>query len=380
MLKKWIRSGALCMALCCAMAVRAQALSVNAEGAVLMEAQSGRVLFEQNADERLPMASTTKIMTAMLALEQENLDEAFVVDSDAIRVEGSSMGLVAGDSVTLRTLAAGMLLASGNDAANAAAVRIAGSKEAFVAKMNARASELGMTNTSFETPSGLDGEAHYSSARDMARLAQEALKNPAFAQICSQYRMTLEYGNPPYKRWLRNHNRLLEDYQGAIGVKTGFTKHAGRCLVSAAEREGVTLIAVTLDCPDDWRDHAAMLNYGFGQVKLADFSAQVSPMAVAVGGGVWDAVSVIPAQTVSVPLLQGEEQRIKVDVRLEPFVLAPVRKGAAVGEVCLLLDGKELASIPLCVTDDVPARTLHEAEQGWMEKLLGFFGIGKEAD
>ena len=223
----------------------------KAKAAVLMDAQTGRVLFAQNAGLRLPMASTTKIMTALLTLEQGGLDNYFQVDSDAIRVEGSSMGLQEGDSVSLRALAYGMLLASGNDGANAAAVRISGSIPAFVERMNARAAEIGMADTRFATPSGLDDPGHYSTAYDMALLAREALQNPLFAEICAQSKAVVQYGNPPYNRWLTNHNRLLREYPGTIGVKTGFTKASGRCLVSCAERDGVRLIAVTLGCPDD---------------------------------------------------------------------------------------------------------------------------------
>ena len=180
------------------------------------------------------MASTTKIMTALLTLEQGGLDDYFQVDSDAIRVEGSSMGLQEGDSVSLRALAYGMLLASGNDGANAAAVRIAGSIPAFVERMNARAAEIGMADTRFATPSGLDDPGHYSTAYDMALLAREALQSPLFAEICAQSKAVVQYGNPPYNRWLTNHNRLLREYPGTIGVKTGFTKASGRCQIGRA--------------------------------------------------------------------------------------------------------------------------------------------------
>ncbi|WP_312641639.1 D-alanyl-D-alanine carboxypeptidase family protein [Hydrogenoanaerobacterium sp.] len=355
------------------LSVQAYSIEVNAKGAVLMDAQSGRVLFAQNERERMPMASTTKIMSALLTLEQENLDEYFTVDADAIRVEGSSMGLVPDDSVTLRVLAAGMLLASGNDAANAAAVHIAGSRQLFVEMMNKRAEELGMEGTSFETPSGLDGDEHYSTAYDMALLAQAALKNEAFAEICSQYRMTLEYGNPPFKRWMRNHNRLLDDYKGAIGVKTGFTKKAGRCLVSAAERDGVTLIAVTLGCPDDWRMHTKMLDYGFEQLKSTDLSALLPPLEIAVGGGVSSSVGLAPQGGLTAALAEGEQVRVQAKIGMNRFVLAPVKKGAAVGEVVLTLDGRELRRIPLCATEDVAARPVAEKQKGLLERIKNFF-------
>ncbi|MCX7658505.1 MAG: D-alanyl-D-alanine carboxypeptidase, partial [Oscillospiraceae bacterium] len=217
-------------------------VSVSAASAVLIEAQTGKVLYAKNENEKRPMASTTKIMTALICLESGNLDEQFVVDSSAIKVEGSSMGLVEGDIVTKRSLCIGMLLPSGNDAANAAAIKIAGSFEKFAEMMNERAVKIGMLNTHFVTPSGLDADGHYSTAYDMALLAREALKNPDFKAICSQKNIKLSYGNPPYDRWLKNTNKLLTYYNGCIGVKTGFTDAAGRCLVSATERNGVCLI------------------------------------------------------------------------------------------------------------------------------------------
>lgn len=215
---------------------------VSAVSSVLMEAVTGEVLYEKNAREPRPMASTTKIMSALLCLESGDLDTEFTVDSQAIQVEGSSMGLVEGDTVTKRALCYGMLLPSGNDAAGAAAVRVAGSIPAFVAQMNERAAALGLTQTHFVTPSGLHDDDHYSTACDMAVLAASALQNENFREICAQSSAQVCFGNPPYQRWLKNSNKLLTMDESVIGVKTGFTDEAGRCLVSAAERNGVTLI------------------------------------------------------------------------------------------------------------------------------------------
>ena len=356
----------------CALPVHAAGFSAGARGAVLMEAVSGRILFEKDAHKQLPMASTTKIMTALLALEQPDLDEAFTVDAEAILVEGSSMGLQEGDSVTLRTLAAGMLLASGNDAANAAAVRIAGNLPDFAKRMNERAREIGMENTSFETPSGLDGDAHYSTAYDMALLARVALQNPDFAAICGTYRMSLEYGNPPYRRQLRNHNRLLNEYEYAIGVKTGFTKSAGRCLVSAAQRDGVTLICVTLSCPDDWNTHRALLDEGFEQLTATDLSGLV-PKSVPVGGGLLADVAVEGAQIPVAALRPEEQARLEVRVELPRFLLAPVERGRVVGRASFLLDGQELLAVPLQTAGDVAPRPVKEKKPGLWERLKRFF-------
>ncbi len=337
--------------------------------AVLIDEASGRVFFEQDKDEILPMASTTKIMTALLTLEEENLDRYFVVNSRAIQVEGSSMGLQAGDRVTLRVLAAGMLLASGNDAANAAAVRIAGSVEAFAARMNLRAAEIGMTNTHFVTPSGLDDEEHYSTAYDMALLAREALKNPDFAAICSQTSMQVRYGNPPYDRWLSNHNRLLRLVEGADGAKTGFTKKSGRCLVSSAEQNGVSLICVTLHCSDDWNYHKTVYEKYFGLLRAEELSGLVNDIRIPVAGsGVFSVRC--SAGAVTAALMEGELQNIKTAVDYEPFLFAPVEAGERVGEVVFFLDGRELARTEITAVENAPALIEKPSFPEWIRERI----------
>lgn len=347
-------------------------VSVSAKAAVLIEADTGRVLFAKNKDECLPMASTTKIMTALITLEAENLDAPFVVDEKAIQVEGSSMGLQKGDTVTLRTLAYGMLLPSGNDAANAAAVRIAGSLEEFAVLMNARAEAIGMNNSHFVTPSGLDDEQHYTTAHDMAKLARVALQNTAFRDICSCSTAKVEFGNPPYERWLKNHNRLLQEYKGAIGVKTGFTKKSGRCLVSAAERDGVRLIAVTLNAPDDWQDHAKMFNYGFGNVTSRQFDVSYEDIQIDVVGGETDSVGVVPLAMPMVNVEEADLSRITQQVLVEPFYYAPLQAGDAVGKILLFLDGEEIGSCTLIAKDHVEQK-ITEIEFSFWEKIKMWF-------
>ncbi|MBR3953634.1 MAG: D-alanyl-D-alanine carboxypeptidase [Oscillospiraceae bacterium] len=322
----------------------------NPKSAVLIEKESGRVLFEINKDEPLPMASTTKIMTALIALEEDNIDEYFTVDRNAIKTEGSSMGLLEGDKATLRVLAAGMLLSSGNDAANAAAVRISGSMENFVLLMNKRAKEMGLESTSFETPSGLDGEKHFSSAYDMALLAKKALENPDFAAICGAKSLRVEYGNPPYARTLTNHNRLLKSLEGATGVKTGFTKKAGRCLVSSAEREGVSLICVTLGCADDWNYHTALYEEYFA--KLESVKMDEAAVIIPVSGGEKNTVFA-KSLSVSASLFEGEAEKIEVIISREPFAFAPVEKNRILGKVIYKLDGKIIAEAPLLAEETV---------------------------
>lgn len=336
--------------------------AVQSKAAVVMDAATGRVLFAQQAHERLPVASTTKIMTALLTLEQDGLDTYFTVDSAAIQVEGSSMGLRAGDSVSLRALAAGMLLASGNDGANAAAVRIAGSQRAFAARMNQRAAELGMKDTHFVTPSGLHDPLHYSSAYDMALLAREALQNPAFAALCGQSKLVVQYGNPPYDRWLSNHNRLLREYQGAIGVKTGFTKAAGRCLVSCAQREGVRLIIVTLGCPDDWNTHRRLFDWYFARLQLQ--TPELPALALPVVGGQQRKVTLEAQALPQVALLAGET--VTFNWELPQFIYAPVKREQVVGWLAIRVDGQSIEEVALTACEAVDA----VEKQGFFSRLF----------
>ncbi len=328
------------------------AVDVSAKSALLMTGD-GEVLYEKNALEPLPIASTTKIMTAWLALESGDLDSFFTVDSEAIQVEGSSMGLCPGDQVTMRGLVYGMLLPSGNDAANAAAVRIDGSVEKFVNRMNRRAEEIGMKHTHFATPSGLDsGKEHYSTAHDMAILAKEALKNRDFLTICSTYTAQVEYGNPPYKRSLTNHNKLLKQYPGTIGVKTGFTKKAGRCLVAAAQRNGVRLIAVVLCAPSDWQDCKNLFDYGFSLPNPAHLNVDFSDLYCPIVGGEETSCQIAAKEEPVLKLTQEQAARVERKIYLEPFYYAPMAKGERLGKADYLLDGKVIASVDLISARD----------------------------
>ena len=343
--------------------------SNSAKSAILIEVSTGQVLYAKNATERRAMASTTKIMTAMLTLEQPHLDEYFVVDPEAIKVEGSSMGLMEGDSVSLRVLAYGMLLPSGNDAANAAAKKIGGTEEAFVEMMNVRAQELGLNDTHFVTPSGLDAEEHYSTAKDMAMLAREALKNSAFREICSQPNAQVEFGNPPYQRWLKNSNKMLTSYEGAIGVKTGFTDEARRCLVSAAERNGIALICVTLNDPDDWQDTAALFDYGFSVVQSKVAEAQLDGISICVTGGVKETAQVMSYGSA---LVYAGADPLTQEIHIQPFYYAPVHAGDLVGTVDFLYNGEVIASQQLMCAETVE-RKITEIQLSPLQKVQGVF-------
>ena len=301
--------------------ITGEAYRIGASAAVVIDAESGEVLFAQEPHRRLPMASTTKIMTAWLALEQPDLYQEFTVDANALQVEGSSMGLQAGDTVTLYALAVGMLLASGNDAAGGAAVRICGSTQAFAKEMNRRASSLGMNNTNFVTPSGLDADEHYSTA---------------------------------YDHRLMNHNRLLSLYENTIGVKTGFTKKAGRCLVSAAQQDGVRLICVTLNCPDDWNTHTTLYERYFSLTESRPLIMDSITLPV-VGG----AQTVLRATVQGQPTytaIKGAEWDIVRTVYLDrAFCYAPVAAGQRLGQVVWTRRGRVIGTALLTAAADVPA-------------------------
>ena len=338
-------------------AATARLPSVSARGAVLYDASEGGagVLWEKNAHERMPMASTTKIMTALVAIESLPLTTAIQIPAAAVGVEGSSVYLREGEKQTLEALLYAMMLESANDAATAIAIAVAGSVEAFAELMNRRAADMGLGDTHFVNPHGLDAPEHFTSAYDLALIASEALKNPELRKIAGTYRSSMPLGDESGARLLINHNRLLRSYPGAIGGKTGFTKKSGRCLVSAAERDGLRLVAVTLSAPDDWKDHECLLDYGFAgfeNIVLAD--ANELEYAVSVSGG--EQGTVLAANTsavrVTLPRSHGE---ITAENELSDIAVAPVSRGDALGRVRWMCDGTEIASTDVCAEYDAAA-------------------------
>ncbi len=322
----------------------AENIVTNAKASVLIDADSGRVLYSKNPERRLPMASTTKIMSVILTLESGDLDCEFTVDPDAIKVEGSSMGLLEGDTVTKRKLCFGMLLPSGNDSANAAAVAVAGSSERFVGMMNKKAVELGLGNTHFVTPSGLDDftEDHYSTAEDMAKLTAYAVKNRDFREICSTASTSIDLGGRSV--WLNNTNKLLSSCDGVFGVKTGFTDKAGRCLITACEREGITLICVTLGDSTDWIDHEKLLDYGFSRLEKVTLGGEKYEIPVS-GGSKKCAEITCPEFTLS--LEKGDSERVEKRVILPQFIYEG--ESGAVGKIIYYLDGGVLKVCDLII-------------------------------
>ena len=316
----------------------AQALS--AQNAILLDATTGRVLSEKNADKRGLIASTTKIMTALIVCEQCNVLDRIRIPREAVGIEGSSMYLQEGEILTIQDLLYGLMLHSGNDAAVALAIYCGGTVEGFAALMNDKAHKLGLTNTHFVNPNGLDTPGHYSTARDLAVLTAYAMENPIFAQTVSTKNVTVG------KRSLRNHNKLLWRFEGADGVKTGFTKASGRILVSSATRQGRRLIAVTMNDRDDWNDHARMLEDGFSRFSLQQIIQSGDCLgSVDVIGGDVQQVDVYAAQNFFYALAFGENPEIVLQG--PDFVYAPVVQQQDAGYAYICLGDKAVGKVPV---------------------------------
>ena len=319
----------------------ARAVGTNASCAILMDAESGRVLYEQNIHQPRLIASITKLMTALVAAERaEDLDEVVTVKGEWLGSEGSSIYLKAGEEITLRALLYGLMLQSGNDAAMAIACHTAGSEADFVALMNARAAELGMKDSSFANPSGLNDDNHYSTAYDMALLAQACLRNETVAEICATRSITIG------TRTFVNHNKLLHRYEGCVGMKTGFTEKAGRTLVSAAARDGQTLICVTLNDGNDWNDHMKLLDYGFRTFPRRVLCGQGEVLgSVAVEGSLIPTMAVETREELGYPLTEAEEPVMEIELLRSPS--APIDSLVQLGEARWRLGGEVIARMPL---------------------------------
>ena len=325
--------------------------AVSAASYALFDPVGGVMLAEGDAHTRRPMASTTKIMTALLVLEALTLDATVTVPAEAVGIEGSSVYLFAGEQITVRTLLYALMLSSANDAAVALAILTDGSVEAFAARMNRRAAELGLTNTHFCNPHGLPDPDHYSTARDMAYLAAEALKNDTFAGIVAEKRYAVPQNGTGAGRLFLNHNRLLRTLDGAIGVKTGYTRAGGRCLVSAARRDGLTLIAVTLRAPDDWRDHTALLEWGFSQYTA--FAPALPALNLPVVGGSVGTVALMPASAPKFTL-PAAHAPVTCTLELPRFLYAGITQGEVIGRAVYRMGTDTLCEIPLLAAETVP--------------------------
>ncbi|MBR2490410.1 MAG: D-alanyl-D-alanine carboxypeptidase [Ruminiclostridium sp.] len=335
-----------------------------------MDGESGRILFSHNANEPRAIASITKLMTALVAAEHLNgdLSQTVTIRPNWTGIEGTSLYLKPGEELTCQTLLYGLLLHSGNDAAVALAEICAGDTEIFVDWMNQRAADLGMTGTHFSDPNGLGDENHCSTALDMARLGRACLENDTVAPILATRSITLE------GRSFTNHNKLLWQYPGCTGMKTGYTRQAGRTLVSSAERDGQTLICVTLNDGSDWADHTALLDYGFEVwsrqelVRAGDTLGQVR-----VEGSLLRQVPVTARETLGYPLREGEE--VALEIRLPESVQAPVTKGEIAGSVTYWLGDRQVGQTYLVwgasAGRDVISRDSHHTPLGFLKRMAG---------
>lgn len=314
--------------------------AISADSYVLMDGQTGRLLYQKNEQKQSLIASTTKIMTALVVCEQCNVLDRVRIPKEAVGVEGSSIYLQEGEVLTVQELLYGLMLHSGNDAAVALAVYCGGTIESFAQLMNDKARALGLRNTHFVNPHGLDAPDHYSCAEDLAMIAAYAMENPVFAKTVSTKTVNIT------NRSLRNHNKLLWQIEGADGVKTGYTKAAGRILVSSAVRQGRRLICVTISDPNDWKDHKTLIDKGFHEYTLCNVVSRGQLIAtVEVTGGQNGTVDLIADDNFTYSLAHGEE--LVIVPPPSGFVYAPVVEGASAGWANIMLDGETVGRVKL---------------------------------
>ena len=352
---------AAAMVLAAAVFLPVRVNAISARKACVLDAVSGRFLLEKDADSQSLIASTTKIMTALVVCEQCNVLDRMRIPKEAVGIEGSSMYLQEGEVLTIQELLYGLMLRSGNDAAVALAIYCGGTVEGFAELMNDKARNLGLRNTHFVNPNGLDAPGHYSTARDLAVLAAYAMENPVFRQTVST--KNIKAGD----RYLTNHNKLLWRVEGADGVKTGFTKAAGRILVSSAARDGRRILVSTIDDSNDWNDHETLLDEGFSRYRVERaVSAGDLLGTLAVLGGEAGRVEVLAAEDFSFAL--APEEKTHTMLPGPGFVYAPVAEGEDAGYGYVLMKGKAIGKVPA-----VYGRTIEqeqEAEKGFFEKLF----------
>lgn len=336
--------------------------ATSARNAILLDGQTGRVLYEKQPDEEGLIASTTKIMTALVVCEQCNVLDRVRIPAEAVGIEGSSMYLKAGDVLTVQDLLYGMMLHSGNDAAVALAIYCGGTVEGFAELMNDKAHRLGLNHTHFVNPNGLDAPGHYSTARDMAMLAAYAMENPIFYRTVSTKTVTAA------GRTLRNHNKLLWRVEGADGVKTGYTKKAGRILVSSCTRQGRRLIAVTMNDGNDWQDHQQMMEMGFSGYSVRQIVKQGECLGVVpIVSGTADSVELLAVKDFSYAL--SSDEKVEIVLSQPKFVYAPVAQAQEAGYAYICIDNKTIGKIPLIYGQTVEIK--NDIKPSLWSRLLG---------
>ena len=343
---------------------------ISAESYAVMDARTGEVLFSQKADIPMPIASTTKMMTALVVVEKvDDLDRVVSVDAASCGVEGSSVNLYKGEKISVRDLLYALMLESANDAAHCLALTVSGSVEEFAKLMNERAVEIGMKNTHFSNPHGLEDAEHYSTSCDMALLWREAMKNQTIRDIVATKTYKIPFGSDGEYRFLSNHNKLLKSYDACIGGKTGFTKAAGRCLVSVCEKNGIEIITVTLNAPSDWDDHRNIAEYAFSlysKAKLAD--AGKITLSVPVVGGKKSSVTLTNKDSLDVYV--RDVARLETRIEAPRFLYAPVdNEEVSFARVVFYYNGQEIGYLDLYSLDEVGINTV---KPGFFKRLWNF--------
>ena len=326
-------------------------ISLSAKSAALYEPTTESFLYLKNADTRLPMASTTKIMTALVAIENCELDKKIEIADDAIGIEGSSLYLRHGEIITMNDLLYGLMLRSANDAAAAIAYAICGSIEGFAQMMNDKAAQLGLKDTHFTNPHGLDDDEHYTTARELAIISAAAMKNSIFREIVSTKKSVIN-NDDGEARLVLNHNKLLTLYDGAIGIKTGFTKRCGRCLVGAAEKDGLTFITVTINAPDDWNDHISLFDYGYSLLEMRHLAAKGEfNYKIPIIDSKNEYLTVTNNESLDV-VVNKNGGAVRADVKLPRYATSKVRKNDVLGKVIFSLDGKCIGEVNLIAENE----------------------------
>ena len=345
--------------------------ALSAASAILTD-EDGKILAAKDAHRRMGPASTTKIMTALLVLETCDPAAVITIPKEAVGIEGSSIYLCEGEALTVTQLLYAMLLASANDAATALALYVSGSVEAFAARMNEKAAALGLTDTHFENPHGLASETHYTTAYDLAIITTRALRDPLFCEIVSTYKTTIPLGGDEGTRVLVNHNKMLRRYDGAIGVKTGYTKATGRTLVSAAERDGLRLIAVTLDASNDWNDHCALLDYGFAHYERVTLCRLGEPLAtLPVAAGLEEYVTLTATESLSLTLPKERTQEpCRTIESTWHFLCAPVSAGQVAARAMFAYEGATYF-VPLMTAAEIARKK--PIKESPLDRILHFF-------
>jgi D-alanyl-D-alanine carboxypeptidase len=321
-------------------------------------------LYTKNADQRMPMASTTKIMTALVTIENADLGDTVNVPMEAVGIEGSSAYLRGGEVLTVEELLYALMLQSANDVAATLAYHIGGSTQGFADMMNAKAESLGLRDTHFTNPHGLDDKEHYTTARELAVITAEALKNDDLKEIVSTDKIT--FANDERRRTYINHNKLLHMYDGCIGVKTGFTKKSGRCLVGAAERCNLTFISVTLDAPNDWSDHKKLLDLGYDTLEKTEICSEGEyTYEIPVIGGKSDYLKVTNKTSLSF-IREKSDQEVTANIKLSRYAIAPINKGDILGEIIFTENGSEIGRVSLVAENSIEK----QKQKGFFERFF----------